>query len=94
MQILMDYYVIIIKLGVMTWKDAYDAVLNTFLKKKKRVSQNIIPFLVFFFQKGKEWKIMKENEGRKKEGIFWACRYKNTHFIYRKTLEDYTTINY
>lgn len=32
MYILMDYYVIIIKLGVMTWKDTYDAVLNTFLK--------------------------------------------------------------
>lgn len=46
MYILMDYYVIIIKLGVMTWKDTYDAVLNTFLKK--RIIQNIIPFLVFF----------------------------------------------
>ena len=93
MHILMDYYLIIIKLGVMTWKDVYDAVLNTFFKKEYHTEYNSI-FSFFFFQKGKKWKIMTENEGRKNERRFWACRYKNTHFIYRKTLEDYTTINY
>lgn len=30
----MDYYAIIIKLGVLTWKDAHDASFN--VKKKKK----------------------------------------------------------
>lgn len=59
MQILMDYYVIIIKLGVMTWKDAYDAVLNTFLKKEYHTKYNSI--FSFFFSKRKG---MENNEGK------------------------------
>lgn len=54
MQILMDYYVIIIKLGVMTWKDAYDAVLNTFFKKEYHTKYNSI--FSFFFKKERNGK--------------------------------------
>lgn len=60
----MDYYAIIIKLGVLTWKDAHDASFNLKKKKKKNIIQNMIPF--FSFKKRKKWKIMKEREGRKK----------------------------
>lgn len=55
MHILMDYYLIIIKLGVMTWKDVYDAVLNTFFKKEYHTEYNSI-FSFFFFKKERNGK--------------------------------------